>query len=341
MRAAVYYNNQDIRIEEMNVPEIGPGEILLRTHASGVCGSDVMEWYRLPKAPLVLGHEVAGDIVKVGVGVKHFKEGDRVMATHHVPCNTCYFCLRGNHSACNTLRMTSFEPGGFSEYIRVPSINVDRGVFLLPDNVSFEEGTFIEPLGCVIRGQRLASYKPGNSVLIIGSGISGLLHLQLARAQGAGRIIATDINNYKLNFAKSLGADFTINANEDVATKIREINEGRLADFVIVCTGAKTAIEQSYGLVEQGGTILFFAPSDPDTIVEVPFNEIWWKGVTTTSSYAAAPSDLALAIEFVRSGLVNVKKMITHRLPLAETKRGFQLVTESRDSIKAIIEPQK
>ncbi|MDA2921113.1 alcohol dehydrogenase catalytic domain-containing protein, partial [Desulfobacterota bacterium AH_259_B03_O07] len=240
MRAAVYYNNQDIRIEEMNVPEIGPGEILLRTHASGVCGSDVMEWYRLPKAPLVLGHEVAGDIVKVGVGVKHFKEGDRVMATHHVPCNTCYFCLRGNHSACNTLRMTSFEPGGFSEYIRVPSINVDRGVFLLPDNVSFEEGTFIEPLGCVIRGQRLASYKPGNSVLIIGSGISGLLHLQLARAQGAGRIIATDINNYKLNFAKSLGADFTINANEDVATKIREINEGRLADFVIVCTGAKT-----------------------------------------------------------------------------------------------------
>jgi len=340
MRVAMYYNNQDIRIEEMSVPEIGPGEILIRTQASGVCGSDVMEWYRLPKAPLVLGHEVAGDIVKVGDGVKHFKKGDRVMATHHVPCNTCYFCLRGNHSACNTLRMTSFEPGGFSEYIRLPSINVDRGVFLLPENVSFEEGTFIEPLGCVIRGQRLASYKPGNSVLILGSGIAGLLHLQLARAQGAARIIASDINDYKLNFAKGLGADFTINANEDVATKIRELNEGRLVDFVVVCTGAKAAIEQSYSLVEQGGTILFFAPSEPEARIEIPFNETWWSGITTTSSYAAAPSDLASAIEFVRSGLVKVKEMITHRLPLAETQLGSQLVAESKDSIKVIIEPQ-
>lgn len=341
MRVAVYYNNRDIRIEEVSVPEIGAGEILLRVQASGVCGSDVMEWYRLPKAPIVLGHEVSGDVVKVGDGVKHFKEGDRVMATHHVPCNTCYFCLRGNHSACSTLRMTSFDPGGFSEFVRLPAINVDRGVFLLPEEVSFDEGTFIEPLGCVIRGQRVARFRSASTVLIIGCGIAGLLHLQLAKAQGAGRIIASDINDFKLDAAKRFGADAVINANDDIGSKLREVNDGRLADLVIVCTGARSAIEQSLGLVEQSGTILFFAPSDPGATIEIPFNELWWSGITTTSSYAAAPYDLGLALDFIRSGRVNVREMVTHRLPLAETGTGFKLVAESRESIKVIIEPQR
>jgi L-iditol 2-dehydrogenase len=237
--------------------------------------------------------------------------------------------------------MTSFDPGGFSEFIRVPAINVDRGVFLLPENVSFDEGTFIEPLGCVIRGQRLARFQSGSSVLIIGCGIAGLLHLQLAKAQGAGRIIATDINDYKLDAAKGFGADAIINANEEISSKLRDVNDGRLADLVIVCTGAQSAIEQSLGLVEQAGTILFFAPSDPGTTIEIPFNELWWGGITTTSSYAAAPYDLAFAIDFIRSGRINVKDMVTHRLPLAETGIGFQLVAESKESIKVIIEPQK
>ncbi|HXG30021.1 MAG TPA: zinc-dependent dehydrogenase [Thermodesulfobacteriota bacterium] len=341
MRVAMYYNNRDVRIEEKPIPRIGPGEILIRVMASGVCGSDVMEWYRLPKAPLVLGHEVTGEVVEIGDGVRGFKEGDRVIATHHVPCNTCYFCLRGNHSSCNTLRTTHFDPGGFSEYIRIPAINVDRGVFVLPDEVSYEEGSFIEPLGCVIRGQRLAGFQMGSSVLVIGSGITGLLHIQLACAQGAGRIIATDINEYRLKAAIRFGASNAIHAGEDISTRIREINEGRLPDLVIVCTGSPTAIEQSFGLVERGGTILFFAPTDPGTKILLPFNELWWKGATITSSYAASPSDLALAMELIRAGRVNVRDMITHRLPLAETGRAFQMVVEARDSIKVIIEPQR
>ncbi|HJZ04317.1 MAG TPA: zinc-binding dehydrogenase, partial [Patescibacteria group bacterium] len=277
----------------------------------------------------------------VGDGVKYFKVGDRVFATHHVPCNTCYHCLRGNHSACETLRSTHFDPGGFAEYIRVPAINVDRGVFKLPDEVSFEDGSFIEPLGCAIRGQRLARFQTGSSVLIIGSGITGLLHIQLACAQGAGRVIATDINEYRLKAALGLGANTTIHANEDVPKSLREVNDGRLADLVIVCTGSPHAIEQSFNLVERGGSILFFAPTDPGTKIPMPFNEIWWAGITMTSSYAASPSDLAIAIELIRSRRVNVKDMITHRLPLAETGRGFQLVAEAKDSIKVIIEPQK
>jgi len=341
MRVAMYYNNRDVRLEKMPTPRIGSGEILVRVQASGVCGSDVMEWYRVPKAPIVLGHEIAGEVTAVGDGVKHFKVGDRVFATHHVPCNTCYHCLRGNHSACETLRSTHFDPGGFAEYIRVPAINVDRGVFKLPDEVSFEDGSFIEPLGCAIRGQRLARFQTGNSVLIIGSGITGLLHIQLACAQGTGRVIATDINEYRLKAALGLGANTTIHANEDVPKRLREFNDGRLADLVIVCTGSHRAIEQSFNLVERGGSILFFAPTDPGTKIPIPFNEIWWAGITMTSSYAASPSDLAIVIELIRSRRVNVKDMITHRLPLAETGRGFQLVAGATDSIKVIIEPQK
>lgn len=341
MRVAMYYNNRDVRLEEMPIPKIDPGEILIRVQASGVCGSDVMEWYRLPKAPLVLGHEISGEVIEVGEGVKKFKIGDRVLGTHHVPCNTCYFCLKGNHSACETLRKTHFDPGGFSEYIRVPSINVDKGVFVLPEEISYEEGSFVEPLGCAIRGQRLAHFQMGSSILVMGSGMTGLLHIQLACAQGAGRLIATDINEYRLKAALRFGAEASIHAKEDVAKRIRKINEGRLADFVIVCTGSPSAIEQALGLVEKGGTILFFAPTDPGVKIPLPFNELWWNGVTMTSSYAAAPADLAFAIELIRAKRVNVKDMVTHRLPLAETGRGFQMALEAKDSIKVIIEPQR
>ncbi len=295
----------------------------------------------MPKGPLVLAHEMAGEVVEVGDNVSKFKAGDRVVATHHVPCNNCYHCMRGNHSSCQTLRSTSFDPGGFSEYIRIPEINVDRGVLKLFDEVTYEEASFVEPLGCVVRGQRLAGFQMTDSVLVMGSGMTGLLHIQLAKAQGAGRIIATDLNDYKLKAAKDFGADFTIHANHDVASHIKEVNEGRLADFVVVCVGAKSVIEQAFDLVEPGGTILFFAPSGPDTNIEIPFNDLWWSGVKTLSSYAASPSDLAIALELIRAKRVNVADMVTHRLPLSETGKGFRMVEEGGDSIKIIVEPHK
>ena len=189
MRVAMYYSNDDVRIEEMPVPDIGPGEVLMRVEASGICGSDVMEWYRVHKVPLVLGHEVAGSIEAVGAGVEAWKQGDRVTAAHHVPCNSCCYCLSGNHTVCDTLRQTSFYPGGFAEYLRLPAINVDRGLFALPDEVSCEDATFVEPVACVLRGQRKAGLRPGCSVLVIGSGIAGLLHVHLAQALGAGMIV--------------------------------------------------------------------------------------------------------------------------------------------------------
>ncbi|MBI4707719.1 MAG: alcohol dehydrogenase catalytic domain-containing protein, partial [Candidatus Omnitrophica bacterium] len=198
MRVAMYYSNRDVRLEEMPIPKIGPAELLLRVEASGICGTDVMEWYRLNRVPLVLGHEVAGTVVEVGEGVKRYKKGERISASHHVPCNQCHYCLSGHQTVCETLRKTNFDPGGFAEYIRLPAINVEQGVYLLPDEVSFEEATFLEPLACVLRGQRLAGMQDGRSVLIIGSGISGLLHIKMARVNGAGLIVATDIEDFRL-----------------------------------------------------------------------------------------------------------------------------------------------
>ena len=143
MRAAMYYNNRDVQVEEVPTPKIGPGELLVKVIASGICGSDVLEWYRIKKAPLVLGHEISGEIVEVGEGIDRYKVGDRVFVAHHIPCNTCHYCLNGYHTACETLHNTNFDPGGFAEYLRAPKLNVDRGVFVLPDEITHEEGTYI------------------------------------------------------------------------------------------------------------------------------------------------------------------------------------------------------
>ncbi|TET90705.1 MAG: alcohol dehydrogenase [Methanomassiliicoccales archaeon] len=341
MRVAMYYNNNDIRLEEMPKPEIGSGELLVKVIASGVCGSDVMEWYRIKKAPLVLGHEIAGDIVEVGDGVTDYKEGDRVFVSHHVPCGECKYCLDDHGSCCDTLRTTNFDPGGFSEFVRIPQINVEKGTYRLPDEVSYEDGVFVEPLACVVRGQRFAEVEAGDTVLVLGSGIVGLLHIKLAKARGAGKIIATDISDYRLDAARKSGADEVIDGREDVPEKVRELNDGRLADVVIVSTGAVPAIKQSLRSVDSGGTILFFAPTDPGTEIPIPFNELWREEITMVSSYAGCPEDINEVIELLRSGSVKVQDLITHRLGLADTQSGFQLVAKAEDSIKVVIEPWK
>jgi L-iditol 2-dehydrogenase len=338
MRAAVYYNNNDVRLEEIPVPSIGPDEMLVKVEASGICGSDVMEWYRIMRAPLVLGHEIAGTVAEVGKDVSRYRAGDRVFVSHHVPCNTCYYCLSGHHTVCDTLRSTNFDPGGFTEYLRVPAINIDRGVFLLPEGMSFDQGVFIEPLACVYRGQRQAGIKPGQSVLIIGSGITGLLHVRLAAAMGAGSIFATDINQYRMDMASKSGAQ-VIDAQENVTERLLEQNDGRLADLVIICTGALPAITQALASVDRGGTILFFASPEPGVTVPMPVFELWKNEVSILSSYGASPLDITRAIGLIHKSRVEVTDMITHRFGLADAKEGFKLVAGAGESMKVIIEP--
>ena len=340
MKVARYYGAGDIRIEDVTLPEAGPGEIVIRIKASGICGSDVMHWYRQGRGPVVLGHEIGGEIAAVGEGVTAYKSGDRVGASHHVPCNTCHYCRTGHDTVCDTLRSTNFYPGGFAEFVRLPAVNVDRGVYSLPEGMSYEEATFIEPLACVYRGQRIAGMGIHRSVLVMGSGISGLLHVQLARALGASFVAATDVNAYRLDAARRFGADAVIDAGEDVPATFRDINNGRPADIVILTTGAERAIIQALQSVDRGGTVLFFAPANKGTSVPLPVNDLFWRNeITLTSSYAANYREHMMSMEIIRQGRVNVRDMITHRLPLEKTAEGFRIVESAGESLKVIITP--
>ncbi|TLZ75017.1 MAG: zinc-binding dehydrogenase [Methanobacteriota archaeon] len=339
MRAAMYYANDDVRIVDVPKPKIGAGEILVKVRASGICGSDVMEWYRKPKAPLVLGHEIAAEVVEVGAGVDRIEVGSRVFVSHHVPCGACRYCLAGHETVCDTLRTTNFDPGGFAEFVRVPAINVKHGVFALPSGVSDEEATFVEPLACVIRGQRLADLRPGGTVLVIGSGVAGLLHVKLAKASGAATVIATDVVEFRKAAATKAGAEYVIDGREDVPSKVKETNEGRLADLVVTCTGAAKAIAQGFASVDRGGTILLFAPTEPAAKIVIPFNALWREEVTVISSYGGSPRDVRDAIELLAGKRIAVGDLITHVLPLASAKEGFQLVARALDSIKVILRP--
>ncbi|UCB57739.1 MAG: zinc-dependent dehydrogenase [Candidatus Omnitrophota bacterium] len=344
MRVAVYYNNKDIRIKEVPRPEIGPGELLVRVEAAGVCGTDVIEWYRRDKTPLVLGHEIAGEIVELGEGLRQYKKGQRVSASHHVPCGRCSYCLKGHETTCETLRKTHFDPGGFVEYLRLPAINVELGgVYPLPDNLSYDEATFTEPLACVLRGQKLAGMAKGSSVLVMGCGISGMLHIQLARLKGASFIAACDIVDYRLNLARKFGADEVINPQaEDVVERFRQLTQGKGADLVIVATGAKSAHIQALQLVQRGGCVLFFAATAEGVSIPLSINDVFWRNeITLTSSYAATPAQHLEALELLSQGKINVKDLITHRFDLDKIKEGFRLVAEAADSLKVIIQPQK
>lgn len=339
MRVAVYNHNRDVRVEERPVPSIAPDEMLVQVEVSGICGSDVMEWYRRPRAPVVLGHEIAGQVAAVGKAVQAFKEGDRITAAHHVPCNGCHYCLTDHHTLCDTLHRTNFDPGGFAEYIRLTPIHVDRGVFPLPADVSYEEAIFVEPLACVLRAQRRAHLRQVQSVLVVGSGTAGLLHVKLARASGPGRILASDINEFRLQAARRSGADAALPAEGDWPACVRQANDGELVDLVIVCTGAGSAIATALRAARPGGTVLFFAPASPEFTLPIRFNEVFWRtDLTLMTSYGASPADYADALELIHQRRVQVRDMVTHRLGLSQVDLGFRMVAEAKESLKVVLD---
>ena len=326
MKVAVYHNNNDIRIEERPIPKISDNEILVKIKSSGICGTDVMEWYRIKKGPRILGHEISGEIVESNS--EKFKQGQRVFVSHHVPCNNCKYCLENNHTACETLHTGNFDPGGFSEHVRVPKLNVEKGTFILPENVSYEEGTFVEPLACVVRGQRIINLKKNHNVLVLGSGISGLLNIQLAKLIGA-KVTATDVDDYRLNKAKQFGADEVYHAEK--------FNPKNKFDKIIICTGAMPAFGQAFNSIDKKGTILFFAI--PNKNIEIPTLDFWRNEITYTSSYGAAPCDLEESLKLISDGKINVRDMITHKLPLEKLQDGFKIMSEAKESLKVLIEP--
>jgi L-iditol 2-dehydrogenase len=335
MRVSKWYNNKDIRIEDVPMPVPDRDEMLVKVASCGICGSDIVEWYRLPRAPLIQGHEIGAEVVEVGNAVSRYSPGDRVFVAPKVPCMTCSYCKNGHYPVCGTVKERL--PGGFAEFVLVPRFLVENGTYLLPDTISYDQSTFIEPLACAVRAQNLAGVKRDQTVVVLGCGMSGLLHVKLAKVKGC-RVIATDVSSRRRALAGDMGADVTIDAAEDVPERLATESDGK-ADAVIICTSAETAVAQAWQCVDSGGAIVFFAVPGPDKQISIPINDFWTREIRILTSYYCGPPDILAAIEVLKSRTLTVDELITHRLPLAEIAKGFQLVMDGTESVKVIIRP--
>ncbi|MEN6463948.1 MAG: alcohol dehydrogenase catalytic domain-containing protein [Syntrophaceae bacterium] len=311
--------------------------MLVKVHACGICGSDIVEWYRLPRAPLVQGHEIGAEVAAVGQEVGRYRPGDRVFIPPKIPCGKCLYCANGHYPQCTEIKERL--PGGFAEYILVPEVFVQRGTYPLPERVTYDQSTFIEPLACAVRAQRLAAVKKDKTVLVIGCGMSGLLHVKLAAARGC-KVIAVDVNRMKLDIAERAGAFSVIDGADDAAERLIA-EQGRKADTVLLCSSARQAVEQAWRCVDKGGTIVLFAVPGPEEKVVVPVNDYWMKEITILTSYYCGPPDIIEAMNLSESGDIIVDDLITHHLPLSDIVRGFKLVSDGRESIKVIITPHQ
>ena len=335
MKVSVWYSNADSRIKEVPRPKPGDQEMLVKVIACGICGSDIVEWYRLPRAPLVQGHEIGAEVVEVGRSITKYKPGDRVFIAPKVPCMKCDYCNNGHYPVCSNV--SERLPGGFAEYVLVPQALVEKGTYLLPEKMTYDQSTFIEPLACVVRAQQLAAVRKNQTVMLMGSGMSGLLHLKLAKVKQC-RVIATDINRKRLDFAAKMGADITFEAAENVAERLVAENR-RLADVVILCTSAVAAVDQAWKCVDKGGVIVFFAVPHPEINVSIPINDFWTRETRIMTSYYCGPADIEAAIDLIETDTIQVEDLITRRLPLQDVAKGFQLVMEGKESLKVIIKP--
>jgi len=340
MRIAKYYGWGDVRLERADVPEIGPGEILVQVQACGLCGSDLMSWYADGKAPAVLGHEPVGFVSRVGSGVTDFNLGDRIFVHHHVPCLVCHYCRRGNYSCCATFKENGIFPGGFSEYLRVAPANVQRDVLHVPEGLPFEEATLIEPIGCAIRGVNRAGVQPGDAVLIIGAGVSGLLFTQLSRLWGARSVVVSDLVEYRLGRALEHGADATVNpAEDDLKAEVESLAGKAGADVVIVTVGRAEVMEEGLRLVAKGGTVLLYAPLPPSEKLPVDVCDLLFSEKTLVTTYSCGPDDTRTALDLVRSGRVQTGGLVTHRFGLEEVGEAMHMASQAGDSLKVVIIP--
>ncbi|MFP3984869.1 MAG: zinc-dependent dehydrogenase [Candidatus Bathyarchaeia archaeon] len=338
MKAAVYYSQDNIIIEDMPLPKIGTSEILVEMKACGVCGSDLMEWYLKTRVPLVLGHEPSGTVVKAGSKVKKFEEGDRVFAHHHVPCLTCHYCRHGAYTLCEQFGKTRLEPGGFAEYFKVPALNLQIDTLKIPHELSFEEATLIEPIGCCIRALDKCNIKTSDSAVVVGAGPSGITFTNLLRIFGASQIIVTDFVDYRLKTAKSLGADLTINPeSESLIDLVKKATDGRGADIVIVTAPNVNAYLAGLELCRKGGTLCIFAPTQAEDFMRLSPNKLFFSEIKLVPSYSTSHIETQTALELLQARRIDTKKLITHRFPLSKISDAFQVATRSKECIKVVV----
>ena len=333
VRVAMYYGLGKIRLQAAPDPVAGPGEIVIRMTACGICGTDLMGWYQDPRAPVVLGHEPVGVVHQVGEGAP-FAIGERVFVHHHVPCFVCDRCRAGRHTLCERFRQTNIDPGGLAELIRVPAENVRADVLRLPDGVSDWVATLVEPLACVLRGLRQVEVGPGVRVAIVGAGGMGLLEAQAAVAFGAGRVVVIEPRADRRAVAQSLG--FAVLSSSDPEALKREMG-GALADVVIVCTHDHGAIAGALALAGHSARIQLFAPTEPGEFVALDLGSIFFREVSIGATYSAGPFDTREALDLLAAGQIDAGAIVSHRVPFDRVEHAFDLARDGT-AIKVVVE---
>jgi L-iditol 2-dehydrogenase len=336
MVAAIFRGEGRIAPGHWPRPAIGPGELLLRLRGCGLCGSDIAKIVAPEtRGPVVLGHEVVGDVLEAGEGVGGFRPGDRVVAAHHVPCGTCHYCRRGSQSMCRTFKASNLDPGGFAEYVRVPAANVRHATFRIPDHLTDEEASFTEPLACCLRAVDRSRVEPGDTALVVGLGSIGCLFVQLLRRAGAA-VVGADPIAERAGRAIRLGAQAA--GDPDLAARaVREASEGRGADHVILTGGGTDVLPWAAAAARDGGTLHCFA-GGPGEVLPIPLGRLYHRELSVISTYSASPATLARAFWLLAAGKVEVEDLITHRVPLARLADGVELMRR-REALKVYVTP--
>ena len=346
MWAVVYHGVNDVRMEEVPVPEIGPGEILVRVHTCGICGTDLKKIATgSHSAPRIFGHETAGVVAKVGEGVRKFDVGERVVVFHHIPCGDCYYCHHKTFAQCDAYKKVGctagFEPsgGGFAEYVRVMDWIVEKGTVRIPDGTSFEQASFAEPVNTCIKGIETLRLEAGETVLVMGQGPIGLILATLAKRAGA-HVITSDLYPERLTMAHSLGLNLTIDASKsDAVQAVRGMTEGRGADAVILAVGGTGLIRPAMDAARPGGRVLLFAQTMRDQVTIDPA-AVCVDEKALLGSYSASVELQEESVRFVMNREMDLERLVSHRFPLASGVEALQLAAHPRpDSMKIVIQP--
>ena len=325
-------------ITEVPVPRLRPGEVLIKLAAAGICGTDIEKVHGAYGPGGILGHEVSGTIASVGEGVTDLRKSDRVIAHHHVPCYNCEYCRNGDHTMCDLFKKTNFDPCGLAEYFRVPETNVARGALVgLPQEISFEEGSMIEPTACCVRALDKAGANPGDKVLVVGLGPTGLTQIQLLRKMGAARIIGADILPHRLEMAEKLGADETIDpSSKDVLSQVTKSTRVGV-DLAIVSTGNQKAIQPALASVRKGGKLLLFGAPAQGATVDLDIAALFSRQVSIVTSYSCVEADIHRALGLLSRREIDLRSLVTDRFALRDAPTALEHARTSRDAIKSVI----
>jgi len=341
MKAAVIKSNSNIEIKNLENQSVGPGDILVKMRACGICGSDVEKVFgKYGQPSMRLGHEPAGTIMEVGSEISNFSVGDRVFTHHHVACysDDCHECNHGNETMCKKYYESNLEPCGLADEYIVPEWNVKHGgVLKIPDSMSFEDAAMIEPLACCIRAWNKFTHKNNDSIAVLGIGPTGIMHALLAKIYGFEKIFCLDFNDFRLDFAKKFEAIAINSGNTNALEQIKSETANQGVDVVIVATSSLNALKDAVNFVRKGGTIVMFGVPSKGAIIDLDMSEIYSKGITIVNSYAASDFDTKEALEKISNKQINVSQLITHKYNLEECQQAFVHAKSGDNAMKIII----